>query len=171
VLRVIPLEVAAPVIVWFGLVTVGQAFAEVPKAETVAVALGLLPALAQWATTLADTVARKAGTSLYALAPKMGDDLALGGLIALGEGSLLTSMMWCAALALIVRRRFAAAAGWVAAMATLSAFGVIHAYSLAPNGVESVIRWGAAPAFAWSYAAGAGFLLVCARYSEESITV
>jgi AGZA family xanthine/uracil permease-like MFS transporter len=168
VLRFVPLEVAAPVIVWFGLVTVGQAFAEVPKNEALAVALGLLPALAQWATTLADTVARKAGTSLYALAPKMGDDLALGGLIALGQGSLLTSMLWCAALALMVRRRFAVAAGWVGAMAVLSAFGVIHAYTLAPDGVESAIRWGAAPAFAWSYGAGAVFLLGCARYLEEN---
>ena len=168
VLRVVPLEVAAPVIVWFGLVTVGQAFGEVPKTEALAVALGLLPALAQWATTLADTVARKAGTSLYALAPKMGSDLALGGLIAMGQGSLLTSMLWCAALTLIVRRRFLAAAGWVGAMAVLSAFGVIHAYALAPEGVESVIRWGAAPAFAWSYAAGAGFLLVCAARPKES---
>jgi len=93
VVRVIPLEVTAPVIVWFGPVTVGQAFAEVPKTEALAVALGLLPALAQWATALADTIARKAGTSLYALAPRMGDDLALGGLIALGQGSLLTSML------------------------------------------------------------------------------
>jgi len=171
VLRFVPLEVAAPVIVWFGLVTVGQAFAEVPKNQALAVALGLLPALAQWATTLADTVARKAGTSLYALAPKMGDDLALGGLIALGQGSLLTSMLWCAALALMVQRRFAAAAGWVAAMAVLSAFGVIHAYTLAPDGVESLIRWGGSPAFAWSYAAGAVFLLLCARYSKETTGV
>jgi len=167
VLRFVPLEVAAPVIVWFGLVTVGQAFSEVPKTEAFAVAMGLLPVLAQWATTLADTIARKAGTSLYALAPTMGSDLALGGLIALGQGSLLTSMLWCAALALIVQRRFAAAAGWVGAMAVLSAFGVIHAYALAPEGVESVIRWGAAPAFAWSYAAGAAFLLICSRWSEN----
>jgi AGZA family xanthine/uracil permease-like MFS transporter len=167
VLRFVPLEVAAPVIVWFGLATVGQAFSEVPKTEAFAVAMGLLPVLAQWATTLADTIARKAGTSLYALAPTMGSDLALGGLIALGQGSLLTGMLWCAALALVVQRRFAAAAGWVGAMAVLSAFGVIHAYTLAPEGVESVIRWGAAPAFAWSYAAGAAFLLICSRRSEN----
>jgi AGZA family xanthine/uracil permease-like MFS transporter len=168
VLRIVPLEIAAPVIVWFGLVTVGRAFAEVPKAETLAVALGLLPALAQWATTLADTIARKAGTSLYALVPGMGGDLALGGMIALGQGSLLTSMLWCAALALIVQRRFAAASAWVGALALLSAFGVIHAYVLAPSGVESVIQWGAAPAFAWSYAAGAVFLLLCERFPREN---
>jgi len=171
VLRFVPLEVAAPVIVWFGLVTVGQAFAEVPKNEALAVALGLLPALAQWATTLADTIARKAGTSLFALAPRMGDDLALGGLIALGQGSLLTSMLWCAALALIVQRRFAVAAGWMAALAALSAFGVIHAYTLRPEGMESVIRWGAAPQFAWAYAAGTIFLLACAWWSQRQVVV
>jgi AGZA family xanthine/uracil permease-like MFS transporter len=167
VLRFVPLEVAAPVIVWFGLVTVGQAFAEVPKNEALAVALGLLPALAQWATTLADTVARKAGSSLFAIAPKMGDDLAMGGLIALGQGSLLTSMLWCAALALMVQRRFVAAAGWMAALAVLACFGVIHAYRLGSEGVESVIGWGAAPAFAWAYAAGVVFLLGCAWWARR----
>jgi len=171
VLRFVPLEVAAPVIVWFGLVTVGQAFAEVPKNEALAVALGLLPALAQWATTLADTIARKAGSSLFALAPKMGGDLALGGLIALGQGSLLTSMLWCAALALIVQRRFLASAGWVAALAALSALGVIHAYALGPEGVESIIRWGAVPQFAWAYTAGAMFLLACAWWSRREARV
>lgn len=167
VLRYIPLEVAAPVIVWFGLVTVGQAFGEVPRREALAVAFGLLPALAQWATTLADTIARKAGSSLFALAPRMGDDLALGGMIALGQGSLLTSMLWSAVLALIVMRRLRAAAAWLAALAALSAIGVIHAYTLAPTGVESVIRWGAAPAFAWSYAVGALFVLLAAQYSAR----
>ncbi len=61
VLRVIPLEVAGPVIVWFGLVTVGQAFVEVPANQAIAVAMGLISMLAQWATSLADTVLAKAG--------------------------------------------------------------------------------------------------------------
>lgn len=171
VLRFVPLEVAAPVIVWFGLITVGQAFTEVPRNQALAVAFGLLPALAQWATTLADTIARKAGTSLHALAPGMGDDLALGGLIALGQGSLLTSMLWCAALALVVQRRFAAAAAWLTVLALLSSFGVIHAYSLTPAGVQSHLAWGAAPAFAWSYAAAAACLLACARWAARSTAI
>jgi len=169
VLHFVPLEVAGPVIVWFGLITVGQAFAEVPRNQTVAVAMGLVPALAQWATTLADTVVRKAGSSLWAIAPHMGGDLALGGLIALGQGSLLTSMLWAAALALIVQRRFAAAAGWVAVAAVLSAFGIIHAYTLTPEGLDSHIACNAAPAFALSYTGGALFLLVCEIYSRKQM--
>ena len=160
VLRVIPLEVAGPVVVWFGLVTVGQAFAEVPANQSIAVVMGLIPMLAQWATSLLDTVLTKAGSSLAAVMPSLsGSELALGGLIALGQGGLLTSMLWAAALALAVQRKFMQAAIWMAALAVLSAFGVIHAYILTPGGVVARIGWWVAPAFALSYAAGALFLL------------
>jgi AGZA family xanthine/uracil permease-like MFS transporter len=167
VLHIVPLPVAGPVIVWFGLVTVGQAFAEIPKSQTIAVAFGLIPMLAQWATGIADTVARTAGSSLAQILPRMGTELALGGLVALGQGGLLTSMLWAAALALVIERRFAAAAAWVAAAAALAAFGVIHAYTLTDVGVEGSLRWGAAPQFALSYAAAALFLLLCGWYARS----
>jgi AGZA family xanthine/uracil permease-like MFS transporter len=167
VLRVVPLEVAAPVIIWFGLITVAQAVTEVDTNQTIAVVMGLIPSLSQWATSLADTVARKAGSSLMEIAPRMGGDLAMGGLIALGQGSLLTSMLWSAALALAIQRRFSAAAAWLAAAAVLSALGIIHAYRLTANGVESLIGWWVAPQFTVAYGAGALFLLVCAWYSRR----
>ncbi|HET6216291.1 MAG TPA: hypothetical protein VFE27_04670 [Acidobacteriaceae bacterium] len=165
VLRFVPLEVAAPVIIWFGLITVGQAVIEVPANQAIAVVIGLIPALSQWATGIADTVARKAGSSLMEVTPRMGGDLAMGGLIALGQGSLLTSMLWSAALAFIVQRRFAPAAAWLAAAAAFSAVGIIHAYTLSPNGVESLIGWWVAPQFTLAYAGGAAFLLACAWYA------
>lgn len=167
VLRVIPLEVAGPVVVWFGLVTVGQAFVEVPANQAVAVVLGLIPMLAQWATGIIGTALGKANSSLAEIMPRMGSELALGGLIALGQGGLLTSMLWAAALALAVQRKFTQSAAWLGAAAVLSAFGMIHAYGLTPGGVVSRIGWGAAPEFAWSYAAGALFLLVCGWASER----
>jgi adenine/guanine/hypoxanthine permease len=152
------------VIVWFGLVTVAQAFTEVSRAQSVAVVLGLIPMMAQWASGIADTVARAAGSSLAEILPRMGTELALGGLIALGQGGLLTSMLWAAALALAIDRRFSAAAGWMFAAAVLAAFGVIHAYALGPAGIEGRIGWWVAPEFALSYAAGAAFLLLCGWY-------
>jgi len=167
VLHFVPLEVAAPVVVWFGLITVAQAVTEVPFQQAIAVILGLVPALSQWATSIADTVARKAGSSLMEVAPRMGGDLALGGLIALGQGSLLTSMIWSAALAFMIQRRFAPAAGWLTAAAVLSAVGVIHAYRLSPNGVESLIGWWVAPEFTLAYAAGAVFVLGCSWYARR----
>jgi AGZA family xanthine/uracil permease-like MFS transporter len=169
VLRIVPLEVAGPVIVWFGLVTVGQAFAEVPKTQTIAVAMGMVPMLAQWVSGIADTVAQKAGSSLAAIMPRMGSELALGGLLALGQGGLLISMLWAATLALVMERKFVAAAGWLGAAAVLSAFGVIHAYTLSAAGVEGRIRWFAAPEFALSYAAGAIFVLLLGWYGRKQV--
>jgi len=164
VLRVIPLEVAGPVIVWFGLV-----FVEVPANQAIAVAMGLIPMLAQWATSLVDTVLGKAGSSLAAVMPAFsgGSELALSGLIALGQGGLLTSMLWAAALALAVQRRFAQAAAWMGVAAVLSAFGVIHAYTLTPAGLTGRIGWWVAPEFAFAYAAGAAFLLGCAWFGPK----
>jgi AGZA family xanthine/uracil permease-like MFS transporter len=167
VLRFVPLEVAAPVVIWFGLITIGQAVVDVPPNQAIAVVIGLIPALAQWATSIADVVARKAGSSLMAVAPRMGSDLAMGGLIALGQGSLLTSMVWSAMMALIVQRRFQAAAAWTAVAAVLSAVGIIHAYTLSPNGVESQIGWWVSPSFTLAYAGGAAFLLLCAWYARQ----
>ncbi len=167
VLRFVPLEVAAPVILWFGLITIAQAVIEVPPTHVIAVIIGLIPALAQWAASLADTVARKAGTSLWALAPRMGGDLALGGLIALGQGSLLTAMVWAAAMVYIVERRFVPAATWLGIAAALSAVGLIHAYRLSPAGVESQVGWWVAPAFTYSYSGGAAFLLLVAWHEHR----
>ena len=164
VLRVVPLEVAGPVIVWFGLVTVGQAFVEVPRTQVIAVVLGLVPIVAQWASSIADTVARAAGSSLMQISPRIETELALHGLLALGEGALLTSMLWAATMALVIERKFLQAAAWIGAAAIFSCIGVIHAYALTPAGIEGRVGWMAAPAFAYSYFAGAVFLLLCNGY-------
>ncbi len=168
VLRVIPIEVAGPVIVWFGLMTVGQAFTEVPQAHAVAVAMGLLPLLAQWASTLIDTVLRGSGTSLAQLAPHLDRSVAIGGIFALAQGALLISMLWAASMASIVDRRFLRAAAWMLAASTLSAFGLIHAYTLTPAGLEGRLGWWAAPQFTLVYAAGAAFLVLCHMYARRT---
>ncbi len=167
VLRIVPLEVAGPVIVWFGLVTIGQAFAEVPREQSVAVALGLIPILAEWAAGLINTVALAANSSLAAVLGRMNGELALAGLLSLGQGALLTSMLWAATMALVIQKHFARAAAWMGAAAVLSAIGVIHAWQLTPAGVEGRLGWFAAPPFALSYLAGAAFLLLCAWHARR----
>jgi AGZA family xanthine/uracil permease-like MFS transporter len=94
--------------------------------------------------------------------------LALGGLIALGQGGLLTSMLWAAVLALAVQRKFGQAAAWMGAAAVLSAFGVIHAYTLTPAGVVGRIGWWVVPEFTLTYAAGVMFLLGCVWLGTET---
>ena len=161
VLRVIPIEVAAAVIIWFGLVMMGQAFSEVSANHAIAVALGLIPLLAQWALSLIELTLRIAGSTMLAGAPRFGSDLAIYGLIALSQGSLLISMVWAAAIAHLFDRRFLAASAWLAAAAVMSFFGLIHAFAITPDGVASNIGLWRIPAFTLAYAAGAAFLILC----------
>jgi AGZA family xanthine/uracil permease-like MFS transporter len=167
ILHFVPLEVVAIVIVWFGLVMVAQAFQEVPKSHCIAVAFGLLPMLASWGLQLVDLALRKGGSSLLQAAPKFGEELAIYGLIALSQGALLVSMLWAAAIAYILDRRFLHAAGWLLAGAVLSSFGVIHAYDLSAAGIVNKLGIFVAPGFAVSYAAAALFLAGCHFYNRR----
>jgi len=167
ILHFVPLEVVAIVIVWFGLVMVAQAFQEIPKSHCIAVAFGLLPMLASWGLQIVDLALRKGGSSLLQAAPKFGEELAIYGLIALSQGALLVSMVWAAALAYILDRRFLPAAGWLLSGAILSFFGLIHAYDLSPAGIVNKLGIFAAPEFAFSYAAAALFLVGCHFYNRR----
>jgi AGZA family xanthine/uracil permease-like MFS transporter len=167
ILHFVPLEVVAIVIVWFGLVMVAQAFQEIPKSHCVAVAFGLLPLLASWGLQLVDLALRTGGSSLFEAAPKFGQQLAIYGLIALSQGALLVSMIWAAALAYMLDRRFLPAAGWLLAGAVLSFWGLIHAYDLTSAGIVNKLGIFAAPEFAISYAAAALFLAGCHVYNRR----
>ena len=170
VLRFIPLEVVAFAVVWFGLAMVGQAFQEVPATHTVAVALGLVPMLAQWITQIVDLAIRKSGSDLATIAPRFGSELAIYGMISLGQGALLVSMIWAAALVWMIERHFLRASAWMLVAAILSCFGVIHAYRLSPQGIENRLGWWVTPDFTLSYLAAALFLLACHAYARNRPT-
>jgi AGZA family xanthine/uracil permease-like MFS transporter len=161
IMHYVPLEVVAIVIVWFGLVMIAQAFQEVPKSHCIAVAFGLLPMLASWGLQLVDLALRKGGSSLLQAAPKFGDELPIYGLIALSQGALLVSMIWTAAIAHMLDRRFLHTAGWFLAGTGLSLFGVIHAYGLSADGVEAKLGLFVIPGFTLSYLAAALFAVAC----------
>jgi AGZA family xanthine/uracil permease-like MFS transporter len=169
VLRFVPVEVVAIIVVWFGLVMMGQAFTEIPKPHAVAVAFGLIPMLAAWALQIVETALQTAGSSLVQSAARFGDELPIYGLIALSQGAVLTSMLWAAALAYIIDRRFLPAAAWMAAGSALSCVGLIHAYRLTAGGVENHLGWAVAPQFMWSYAACALFLAGCHFYKQWGV--
>jgi len=173
VLKVVPMEAMIGILLWIGLIITAQAFQEVPKKHSAAVALGLMPALAAWALLLVETALRKAGSSLYAVAPTFGGDLYIHGVIALSQGFMLTCMLLSAMMVYVVERQLLKAAAWVAVAALLAFFGVIHAYALTPAGVQNRFGVGAAGDFALAYL-GTALLLValhlCRRGHESEKT-
>jgi adenine/guanine/hypoxanthine permease len=167
VLRVVPLEATLGILLWIGVLITAQAFQEVPKRHALAVTVGLIPSLAAWALLLVDTSVRKAGTTLFAVAPTFGSDLYIHGLIALSQGFLLSAMILAAMLVCIIERQFLRAAAWTAVAAVLSTTGIIHAYTLTPAGVQNYFGLVAAPHFALMYGLSAVLFCVLHFYQKE----
>ena len=168
VLRLVPIEAALGILLWIGLIMTAQAFQTVPKPHTLAVGLGLIPALSAWALLLIETSLRAAGHTLYEIAPKFGGNLYIHGVIALSQGFMLTSMILAAILAQVIDSKFAKAAAWCGAATLFSMTGVIHAYDLTPAGVVNKFGWAAAPLFALAYALGGLCLVALHFYGRDN---
>jgi len=152
VLKFIPMEAILGILLWISIIITAQAFQESPKDHALAVAVGLVPSLAAWALLIIETSVRAAGSTLFDAAPKFGADLFIHGIIALAQGFIITSMVLSAIIAFSIDHKFLHAAFWALAGATLSAVGLIHAYTLTPQGVQNQFGFLAAPGFVIGYA-------------------
>lgn len=166
VLKIVPMEAMIGILLWIGLIITAQAFQEVPRKHSIAVALGLMPALAAWALLLIETSLRKAGTDLYVVAPKFGADLHIYGIIALSQGFMISCMVLSAMMVFMVERQFLKAALWTTVAAILSFFGIIHAYVLTPTGIRNDFGFGTGISYALAYLIAAFLLVVLHLYSR-----
>lgn len=158
VLTYVPIEVTLGLLVWIGLVIVGQAFQETQKRHALAVAIGLIPPLAAWALHLIETSLRVVGTNLYDAYEQFGGELYIDGVVGLYQGFLMIAMILSAIMAHIIDRKFKKAAAWALIGSLLSCLGVIHAFDLTPAGIQNVFGWLAAPAHTVVYAVLAAIL-------------
>ena len=151
VLKVVPMECTFGILLWIGLIIMAQAFQEVPRQHALAVAAGLVPALAAWGLLLVETALRAASSSLFESAGKFGNSLFIHGMFSLSQGFLLSSMIFSATLVFVMERKLISAGCWMLAAALLAGVGLIHGWVLTPLGLENKFGWLAAPAFFWSY--------------------
>jgi len=130
----LPVAALAPIIVYVGLDITVQAFHETPRRHALAVALAFLPAIAYLLNIKLGNpalVAPDAYARLYAATDPHGfSDLAATA--ALGNGFIITAMLWAAALVALVELRARSAAGILLLAAALTLFGFIH--SVDPRG-------------------------------------
>ncbi|HUO10151.1 MAG TPA: NCS2 family permease [Phycisphaerae bacterium] len=163
VLHIIPIDVTLGILLWIGIIITAQAFQEVPKSHALAVAVGLIPALAAWALYLMESTARASGGNLYApatLSALTADDLYIHGILTLSQGYILTSILLAASVVHIIERHFQRAAGWLLLAALFSFVGLIHSYTLTPNGPAPNFTPPAAWQFALTYAIVAVIMLL-----------
>ena len=162
-LRIVPRECIFGILLWIAIIITAQAFMEIPKEHSLAVAFGLIPAFAAYCFYLIDTTLRVAGTPLsVAMADKLtGENLFIRGIIVLNQGSLLISMIFAAIMVFLIDRKFDKAAWWIFAAAGFSFIGLIHAYRLTDTGVLNGFGNAANPKIGLMYVlVGVVFLLL-----------
>ncbi len=130
----LPVAVLAPIIVYVGLDITTQAFHESPRRHAPAVALAFLPSIAYLLNIKLGNpgwIAPDHFAGLFSTSDPHGfSDLAA--ITTLGNGFIITAMLWAAALVALIEARTRAAAGILLLAAALTLFGVIH--SVDPRG-------------------------------------
>ncbi|WP_119717543.1 SulP family inorganic anion transporter [Cognatilysobacter tabacisoli] len=130
----LPLAVLAPIIVYVALDITTQAFEATPRRHATAMVLGFLPSVAY---LLAIKVGNPAWIAPERFAALMAADAGhglpeLAVIVTLGNGFIITAMLWTAAVVAMIDGQLRRASAFLLAGAALAAFGVIH--SVQPQG-------------------------------------
>jgi len=133
IIELIPLVVLAPILIYVAIQITMQAFEATPKAHFAAVVVAFFPAVARMlAIKLGDPgiVAPQHFAELYANADQGLPELAV--IVMLGNGFIITSMVWASLVVALVESRLRAGSAIALIGAILTLFGVIH--SADPSG-------------------------------------
>lgn len=127
-LALIPIEAIFGILIYIGMVVTAQAFRATPPSHAPAIALALIPWLADWGRTMVDNALGAAGTS----AAEVGTDVLAGGGVfytgmqILGSSAILVGLILAAITVFIIDHKFTFAAGYAAFASVSSFFGLIH---------------------------------------------
>ncbi len=131
--EVIPLAVLAPILIFIAIHITMQAFEATPQKYFAAVVIAFFPAVARMlAIKLGDPgiVAPEHFAQLYTHADQGLPELAV--IVILGNGFIITSMVWASFVVALIDHHLRRAAGIILIGAALTLFGIIH--SVDPNG-------------------------------------
>lgn len=175
IVELIPRAVLGPILIFVALDITAEAFHACPRKHATAVAFAFFPTIARLISIRLgnpDIVSPENLTRLLAVPGKALPETLVT--FALGNGFILTAMLWGGFLAELIDRRVKTAALYAAILAGLTFFGIVH--SASPDGVM-YLPWTLSAGdrripyqFTLAYAALAGMLLLLglSRRSRES---
>ncbi|HEY7112845.1 MAG TPA: MFS transporter [Thermoanaerobaculia bacterium] len=161
----IPAAAVAPILIYIGVEVLAQAFTASPPDHAAAVSIATLPSLA-FVAALEARAAMAPGAPL----PPGETGETLRALTLLGNGFVITAVLWGAAAADLIDRRFLRSAAIFLAAAVLCLFGVIH--SAAPTGTLFLPWRAGSPVpfhFAAAYATLAAIVLAGGRVRSAEV--
>jgi len=127
IVELIPRAVLAPILIFVALEIIIQSFLAVPKRHAPAVALAFFPSVARLIgieLSNPEFVSPKVFNSLLTESGKTLPQLQV--ILALGNGFIITGMLWAAFLVKIIDGKLRSSAGYLFILAALSFFGIIH---------------------------------------------
>lgn len=159
VLAIVPIEAIVPMLVFIAIVTGYQAVKEAPKFEVPAIFVCFFPWVANWATVQVNNALSAAGISVGNGADQVSSTalhnagLFYDGLVALGNGAPITSIIWGCILIFTIRNTPIGAIFAAILASVLTFAGVIH---------TSTVGWAQTEGmpFVWGYLLIAGFLAI-----------
>lgn len=139
IVEAIPRAVLAPILVFVALDVVAQAFIACPKQHAPAVAFAFFPTVARLLAIKISDPAIVPEERFNTLMNEAGKELPSTLVtVALGNGFILTAMLWGAFLATMIDRQFKTSVAYLLLLAASSLFGLVH--SPLPDG-RMVIPW------------------------------
>jgi AGZA family xanthine/uracil permease-like MFS transporter len=157
----VPAAAVAPILIYIGLEVLGQGMLATPPRHAFAVALAILPSVAFLLSLEMGSLVAAAGPALANLTGEVGETFRAVKI--LGNGFIVTALLWGAATAELIDRRFLRSATYFFAGAILCLFGVIHS----PTAQGTFfLPWKIADPTPFTFAAayfGLGLLVLAAR--------
>ncbi|MBZ5498022.1 MAG: hypothetical protein LAP85_16590 [Acidobacteriia bacterium] len=133
IVELIPRAVLAPILIFVALEIMAQAFVACPRAHAPAVAFAYFPTLARLLAIKYSNPAIVPTDRFVQLMSTPGRELPEALVtVAMGNGFILTAMLWGAFLAVLINKRFKLASLYLGILAAATFFGVIH--SALPEG-------------------------------------
>jgi adenine/guanine/hypoxanthine permease len=156
----IPVVAISPILLYIGMLIGSQAFQESPHRHAPAIVVAIIPSLAAWAKLQIDN-SLGAVSGIHQITPEMIASMKqvgimYHGLSILGGGSILAGVVLGATTTFIIDRDFTKAAGFAAAGAILTFFGLMHGEEV--GAFQN-------PAVVVSYFVVSGMLFACSRFS------
>lgn len=162
-LGVIPLAAVFPILFYVGIVVAKQAVAESPMNEIPAVFVCIFPWIANWALTLVNNTLSAAGTNAGAVGLEAFTRAGVyhRGLVALGSGAPISSIVWGCLVVFAVRSasKHAIVTSVVAAILTYT--GVIH---------SAAVKLGSQPTITIGYLLIGGLFLMKLIMDKKAVT-
>jgi AGZA family xanthine/uracil permease-like MFS transporter len=128
--ELIPRAVLAPILVFVALEIVAQAFVHSPRSHVPAVALAIFPTVARLLSIQLENPEIVPTANFQHLISKTGNALPEALVtVALGNGFILTGMLWGAFLAELINRRLKICSVYLGILAGMTFFGIVHSSS------------------------------------------